>query len=269
MRGRRRLEEKAVTRRQAQVLVVDDEQEILDLIKLYLERENYIVHTAFTGEDAIRMATEWKPDLIILDIMLGGLDGIEVCRCLRASECADVPILFVSARSEDNDIVTALAEGGDDYMTKPFSPSQLAARVHAHIRRQRLNSLTHSESQTPMQTEPVLAYPGLEIDFRLLEVRRGKEKLTLSAKEFELLTAMAKQPNRVFPPGELYRLVWQSDSNGDTRTLMVHISNLRKKMEQDPAHPQWIQTVRGFGYRFCPDGGTSAEETREAEARSI
>lgn len=250
----------------AQILVVDDEQDILDLIKLYLERENYIVHTASCGEEAIRMAGHSRPDLIVLDIMLGGMDGIEVCRALRADGCTDVPILFVSARSEDLDIVTALAEGGDDYITKPFSPSQFVARVHAHMRRQRMHARAKMESD--META-VLAYPGLEIDYRQLEVRRDNENVMLSAKEFELLSALAKQPNRVFPPDELYRHVWQSDSIGDTRTLMVHISNLRKKIERDPARPRWIQTVRGFGYRFCPDGGDDAEEPREGEARSI
>ncbi len=252
----------------ARILVVDDEQDILDLIKLYLEREHYIVHTALSGEDAVQMAHEHKPDLIVLDIMLGSLDGIEVCRSLRTGEFDDVPILFVSARSEDHDIITALAEGGDDYITKPFSPSQLVARVHAHIRRRRMHARSKSE---PDASAAILAFPGLEIDYRQLEVRRNHEKLMLSAKEFELLSAMAKQPNRVFPPSELYRHVWQSDSIGDTRTLMVHISNLRKKIELDPTRPQWIQTVRGFGYRFCPDGGAGVAVASCActEARSI
>ncbi|WP_123043642.1 response regulator transcription factor [Cohnella candidum] len=238
----------------ADILVVDDETEITELIKLYLERDGYAVHTADNGRDAIRMAEDLSPDLIILDVLLGKPDGIEVCRSLRAGTCADVPILFVSAKGEDNDIITGLSEGGDDYITKPFSPSQLVARVRAHIRRRRMNGKNQDEQL------PTLAFPGLEIDFRSLEVRRNGERIPLSVKEFELLAVMAKQPNRVFPLDELYRRVWQSDSMGDTRTLMVHVSNLRKKVEDDPSRPLWIQTVRGFGYRFCPDGGIGSEQ---------
>lgn len=230
----------------AVILVVDDESEITDLIKLYLEREHYEVHTASCGTDAISMAESLRPDLVILDVLLGKPDGIEVCRTLRAGPCSDVPILFLSAKSDDSDIVNGLTEGGDDYMTKPFSPSQLVARVHAHIRRRRMNGRTSEERL------PAIQYPGLEIDFRSLEVSRDGKKITLSVKEFELLSVLARQPNRVFKLDELYHRVWQTDSIGDTRTLMVHISNLRKKIEDDPAQPQWIQTVRGFGYRFCP-----------------
>jgi DNA-binding response OmpR family regulator len=187
--------------------------------------------------------------LIVLDVQLGQMDGIEVCRSLRQGNCADVPILFLSCKSEDQDIIRGLSEGGDDYITKPFSPSQLVARVQAHIRRRRTRERINEEQ--PFS----LAFPGLEIDFRSLEVRLEGELVGLSAKEFELLCVLARQPNRVFPLEELYRLVWQTDSMGDTRTLMVHVSNLRKKMEIDPARPRWIHTVRGFGYRFSPTNG--------------
>lgn len=238
----------------ADILVVDDEREITDLIKLYLEREGFHVHTADNGDDAIRLAESFMPDLIILDVLLGRPDGIEVCRTLKAGVCSGVPILFLSAKSEDNDIITGLSEGGDDYITKPFSPSQLAARVQAHIRRRRM----HEKPQEELSQ--AISFPGLEIDFRSLEVRVGGEKILLSVKEFELLAVLARQPNRVFPLDELYRRVWQSDSMGDTRTLMVHVSNLRKKIQADPSRPQWIQTVRGFGYRFTPDAGGVPED---------
>jgi DNA-binding response OmpR family regulator len=230
---------------QALILVVDDEHEITDLISLYLQRDGFTVHASHNGEDALKIAEKIIPELIILDISLGGMDGIEVCRSLRAGACADVPILFLSCKSEDQDIIRGLSEGGDDYITKPFSPSQLVARVQAHLRRRRTRERT-LEDQTML-----LSFPGLEINFRSLEVRLEGELVSLSAKEFELLTVLARQPNRVFPLEELYRKVWQSDSMGDTRTLMVHISNLRKKMETDPSNPRWVQTVRGFGYRFC------------------
>lgn len=244
-----RMEENVVTMPVARILVVDDEMEIIDLIRLYLEREQFAVHAATNGDDAIRMVEQLKPDLVILDILLGNPDGIEVCRTLRAGAFPEVPILFLSAKSEDNDIVAGLSHGGDDYMTKPFSPSQLVARVHAHIRRRRMNEKLYREPSE------ILRFPGLEIDLQQVEVRRGDERVALSVKEFELLTMLARHPNRIFSLDELYRLVWQTDSIGDTRTLMVHISNLRKKIESNPSRPQWIQTVRGFGYRFDPEGG--------------
>ncbi|MGG1311111.1 MULTISPECIES: response regulator transcription factor [Cohnella] len=233
-----------MNRPSAEILVVDDEPEITELISLYLEREGYVVHAADNGNDAIRIAEAILPDLIILDVSLGASDGIEVCRTLRGGPCAHVPILFLSCKSEDADIVRGLSEGGDDYVTKPFSPSQLVARVKAHIRRRRMR-------EQPADPAPrTMAFGDLKIDLNRLEVRRGEELIPLSVKEFELLTVLARQPDRVFPLDELYRLVWHTDSIGDTRTLMVHISNLRKKIETDPSNPVFIQTVRGFGYRF-------------------
>lgn len=231
---------------EAEILIVDDEAEIIELISLYLEKDGFKVHTSDNGADALRMAEIIQPDLIVLDVSLGEMDGVEVCRTLRQGSCADVPILFLSCKSEDQDIIRGLSEGGDDYITKPFSPSQLVARIQAHIRRRRTRERTNDDQAFS------LSFPGLEIDFQRLEVRLGDEPLMLSAKEFELLSVLARQPNRVFPLEELYRRVWQTDSMGDTRTLMVHISNLRKKIEIDPARPRWVQTVRGFGYRFSP-----------------
>ncbi|WP_239614282.1 response regulator transcription factor [Cohnella mopanensis] len=237
---------------EATILVVDDEREITELITLYLAREGFTVHTSDNGADAKQLAESLVPDLIVLDVNLGRVDGIEVCRELRLGVCADVPILFLSCKSEDQDIIRGLSEGGDDYITKPFSPSQLVARIQAHIRRRRTRERSIDDQLVN------LSFPGLEIDFRSLVVRLEGEVLSLSAKEFELLSVLAKQPNRVFPLEELYRRVWQSDSMGDTRTLMVHISNLRKKMELDPSRPRWIQTVRGFGYRFNPTNNNEA-----------
>lgn len=230
----------------AAILVVDDEREITDLISIYLKREGYTVHTSENGENALRIAELLQPDLIVLDINLGWEDGIDVCRALRSGICAHTPIIFLSCKSDDQDIIRGLAEGGDDYITKPFSPSQLVARIQAHIRRRRTRERMSEEVVN------TLSFPGLEINFRSLEVRLKGELLPLSAKEFELLSVLAKQPNRVFPLEELYQQVWQSNSMGDTRTLMVHISNLRKKMEPDSSSPRWVQTVRGFGYRFNP-----------------
>lgn len=236
------------------VLVVDDEREITELIQLFLEREGFAVLTAGDGAEAIRLAEASAPDLILLDVSLGQPDGIEVCRTLRRGSCANVPILFLSCKSEDADIILGLAEGGDDYITKPFSPGQLVARVQAHIRRRRMRE------RPPADSRKLLRFGGLEIDADRCEVRRDGELVALSVKEFELLTVMARQPNRVFPMDELYRLVWQTDSMGDTRTLMVHVSNLRKKIEPDPANPMYIQTVRGFGYRFSNEASELRSE---------
>lgn len=242
----------------ANILVVDDDEEITALISLYLQREGFSVHISHSGENALLVAERLLPDLIILDVNLDRMDGIETCRRLRQSACADVPIVFLSCKGEDNDIILGLTEGGDDYITKPFSPSQLVARVQAHLRRRRTRERSAEEAAQ------ILLFGSMEIDYRSLEVRLNGERLNLSVKEFELLSVLARDPNRVFPLEELYRRVWNSDSMGDTRTLMVHISNLRKKLEPDPTRPRWIRTVRGFGYRFTPDA-LGADDSDRAE----
>ncbi|MCY9665320.1 response regulator transcription factor [Paenibacillus alginolyticus] len=223
------------------ILVVDDEQEIVQLIQLYLAREGYKVISANNGQDVFEIVKEHKPDLIILDILLPGLDGIEVCRQLRKT--SNTPILFISCKSEDIDIILGLSMGGDDYMTKPFSPSQLVARVKAHLRR---NSIREQHQDDPQ----LVKFPGLEIDLVSHIVRVNGQTISLSAKEFDLLSLMAKTPNRVYKIEHLFELIWSLDSMGDPRTLIVHISNLRKKIESNPAEPRYIITVRGVGYKF-------------------
>jgi DNA-binding response OmpR family regulator len=223
------------------VLIVDDEPEIVELISLYLVRDGYEVISANNGQQVFDVVLQQKPDLIILDILLPGMDGIEVCRQLRKTH--NTPILFISCKSEDIDIILGLSMGGDDYITKPFSPSQLVARVKAHLRR---NSLIEQNKEDPQR----LLYPGLEIDLISHIVMVGGQPISLSAKEFDLLTLLAKTPNRVYKIEHLFELVWSLDSLGDPRTLIVHISNLRKKIEPNPAEPRYIITVRGVGYKF-------------------
>jgi len=223
------------------ILVVDDEMEIRDLIYRYLARENYRVVTADCGVAALHMAFKHQPDLIILDILLPDYDGIEVCYQLRTR--TSVPVLFLSCKDADEDKILGLGVGGDDYITKPFSPGVLVARVKAHLRRANLPEMDEDSSQ-------VLRFPGLEIDLASYTVRVGDENITLPAKEFEILSLMAKTPNRLFRTEQLYNQVWKEHSIGDTRTVMVHISNLRKKIEKDPANPSYILTVRGIGYKF-------------------
>ncbi|XEC92651.1 response regulator [Paenibacillus tarimensis] len=231
------------------ILVVDDEPEITELIGLYLNREGYHIHTADNGAEALDLARTLRPDLIILDIQMRIMNGIEVCQELRKS--SDVPILFVSCKSDDTDIIHGLSIGGDDYITKPFSPKQLVARVNAHLRRLKLNSDSmNSIKAEGSDANTLLRNNGLVIDLDAHTVHVDGKPIAVSAKEFDLLTFLAKHPNKAFQLDLLYQTIWGTDSAGDTRTLMVHISNLRKKIEPDPANPTYIITVRGVGYKF-------------------
>jgi DNA-binding response OmpR family regulator len=223
------------------ILVVDDEPEIVELIKLYLERDGFEVITCDNGQQALELVLMHRPSLIILDILLPDMDGIEVCRQLRKND--PTPVLFLSCKSEGIDIILGLSMGGDDYMTKPFSPSQLVARVKAQIRRSTMLDQHRSGLQ-------VLRFPGLEIDLASHIVKVNGKPVQLSAKEFDLISIMAKTPNRVYRIEQLFELVWSLDSVGDPRTLIVHISNLRKKIEPNPAEPKYVLTVRGVGYKF-------------------
>jgi DNA-binding response OmpR family regulator len=223
------------------ILVVDNEPEIVELISLYLIKEGYEVISTDNGDQVFDLVLLHKPDLIILDIVLPGMDGIEICRQLRKTHIT--PILFISCKSEDIDVILGLSMGGDDYITKPFSPSQLVARVRAHLRR--------SSLLDPRRDDPqILKFPGLEIDLVSHFVKVGNKPISLSAKEFDLLTLLAKTPNRVYKIEHLFELIWSLDSLGDPRTLIVHISNLRKKIEPNPTEPRYIITVRGVGYKF-------------------
>lgn len=225
------------------ILVVDDEIEITALLSLYLRREGYRVYVANNGYTALQMAKDVEPDLIILDILLQSLNGIEVCKEIRKT--SHVPILFISCKSDDVDIILGLTVGGDDYITKPFSPSQLVARVKAHLRRTSLSAQAWQHS-----AHHKISFEDLEMDLRSHTVTVRGKAVALSAKEFDLLAYLARSPNKVFKLEQLYQHIWNTESFGDTRTLMVHISNLRKKIEPDPAHPQYIVTVRGVGYKF-------------------
>ncbi|MFD2672989.1 response regulator [Marinicrinis sediminis] len=223
------------------ILIVDDETDILELISLYLMKEGFEVVTCQEGDQVLDMLAQHQPDLLILDVLLPGMDGIEVCRSIR--KISHIPILFISCKSDDLDVILGLGVGGDDYIPKPFSPSQLVARVKAHLRR-------HSMIE-PNQTQPdVLIFDGLEIHLSSHSVIVQQEEVNLSSKEFDLLVLLASHPKKVFKIDQLYEEIWGSDSLGDTRTLMVHISNLRKKIETDPANPVYIITIRGVGYKF-------------------
>lgn len=225
------------------MLIVDDEPEISQLLSLYLTKEGFEVSCATDGSQAIDAVRKEKIDFVILDVLLPGLDGIEVCTELRKT--TDVPIVFLSCRDEDIDKVMGLVAGGDDYITKPFSPRELVARVKAHLRRYRMVS-TAKEKGRPTS----LHYEGLEINLESCDVKVRGEPMYLSRKEFELLSLLAQNPDRVFSADELFEKLWKMQSFGDIRTVMVHISNLRKKIERNPAAPEYILTVRGAGYKF-------------------
>ncbi|HIU25411.1 MAG TPA: response regulator transcription factor [Candidatus Copromorpha excrementigallinarum] len=232
------------------VMIVDNEMEILQLIKLYLSREGYDIVWTTDSTRAAALAMDEKPDLILLDVVMPGLSGIELCGKIR--EHSDVPILFVSCKGQDMDKVLGLSIGGDDYITKPFSPAELVARVKAHLRRRNIINSAHSAGGS--DHDSLLSIGGLEVNLTAHTVTVNGEPVHLTAKEFELLVLFCKYPNRVFTSRQIFNNIW--DTYGleeDVRTVMVHISNLRKKIEPNPEKPQYIATVRGVGYKLVSD----------------
>lgn len=219
------------------VLVVDDDVKTVELVKLYLNRDGYTVLTSYDGTDALRLARESHPDLIVLDLMLPGMDGLEVCRTLRDE--SDVPIIILTARTTDDDKLTGLGLGADDYVSKPFSPKELAARVRAVLRR------------LPGERGPAeIKRSELAINFLKQEVSVAGRPLNLTPVEFKLLGILAKEPGRVFSRAELVEKALGYDYKGFDRTIDVHILNLRRKLEPNPKHPKYIKTAYGAGYKF-------------------
>ncbi len=219
------------------VLVVDDDVKTVELVRLYLDRDGYQVLTAYDGIEALRLARESRPDLIVLDLMLPDIDGLEVCRTLRHE--SDVPVIMLTARTTDQDKLTGLDLGADDYVTKPFSPKELAARVRAVLRR------------LPGERGPEEIKSGeLSMDFTKHEAWLAGRPLNLTSIEFKLLGILAKEPGRVFSRASLIEEALGYDFEGFDRTIDVHILNLRRKLEPDPSHPKYIKTIYGVGYKF-------------------
>jgi two-component system alkaline phosphatase synthesis response regulator PhoP len=219
------------------VLVVDDDVKTVELVKLYLNRDGYRVLAAYDGVGALRLARENRPDLIVLDLMLPGVDGLEVCRSLRSE--SDVPIIMLTARTTDEDKLTGLGLGADDYMSKPFSPRELAARVRTVLRR------------LPGERGPAEIKRGeLVLNFLKQEVSVAGRPLNLTPVEFKLLGVLIKEAGRVFSRAELIEKALGYDYRGFDRTIDVHILNLRRKLETDPVHPKYIKTAYGAGYKF-------------------
>ena len=226
----------------SKILIVEDEESIAELEKDYLELSGFEVEIETDGESGLQRALEGEFDLYILDLMLPGTDGFEICTKIRKEN--DKPILMVSAKKDDIDKIHGLGLGADDYITKPFSPSELVARVKAHISRyQRISSNT-AESHDEIEIR------GLKIDKTARRVWVNGEEKNLTTKEFDLLTFLAEHPNHVFSKEELFSRIWDMELIGDIATVTVHIKKIREKIEPDKSRPQYIETIWGVGYRF-------------------
>lgn len=224
------------------ILIIEDDQSIAELEKDYLELSGFEVELETDGRTGLKRATTEEFDLYILDLMLPTVDGYEICKKIR--EIKNTPIILVSAKKDDIDKIRGLGLGADDYMTKPFSPSELVARVKAHLARyERL--ISASQPQNDM-----IEIRGLKIDKTARRVFVNGEEKTFTTKEFDLLTFLAQNPNHVFSKDELFRNIWDMDSIGDIATVTVHIKKIREKIEFDTSNPQYIETIWGVGYRF-------------------
>jgi len=217
------------------IMIVDDDPHICEIIQVYCEKEGFISAYSYNGAEALELVRTFEPDLIVLDVLLGNENGVDWCT--KARSYTNVPIVFLSSCEEDEVKIRALSYGGDDYVTKPFSPGVLMAKIKAHLRRVATG-----------RREQLLELPGLTLDFYAQSVTMDSEPIFLSKKEFSLLSYMAQNVNRVVTADTLFQLVWGMESLEDTRTVAVHISNLRKKIEADPVNPERIITLRGAGY---------------------
>jgi DNA-binding response OmpR family regulator len=233
------------------VLVVDDEPQIRAVLRAYLEADGFSVTEAGTGGDALRLVRSEGPSLVLLDVRLPDVDGIEVLRTLR--QYSQVPVILVTARSEEVDKLVGLGVGADDYVTKPFSPREIVARAKAVLRRAPRDAATTGDASPSRRAVAVLAFEGLSIDEDRREVHRRGVPVELSALEFDLLAAMARSPGRVFSRGQLLEQVWGYDFFGDERVVGVHVRTKRRALGGDAADPPVNGTLRGVGYRFLPE----------------
>ena len=226
----------------SKILIIEDEESIAELEKDYLELSGFEVHIETSGDEGLREALNQEYDLFILDLMLPGVDGFEICRKIR--EVKNTPILMVSAKRDDIDKIRGLGLGADDYITKPFSPSELVARVKAHLARyERLIG-------SAMPKNDIIEIRGIKIDKTARRVWVNGEEKQFTTKEFDQLTFLAEHPNHVYTKEELFREIWDMESIGEIATVTVHIKKIREKVEFDTAKPQYIETIWGVGYRF-------------------
>ena len=235
------------------ILVVDDEKPISDIMKFNLTKEGYEVHVAADGEEALQKVDEVHPDLILLDLMLPKLDGMEVTKKLR-QEKVQTPIIIVTAKNDEFDKVFGLELGADDYITKPFSPREVLARIKAVIRRTTPDEPVTPPAPMPPANRAVMLVGDLQIDQNKYRVARNGKNISLTPKEFELLVYFVEREGRVLSRDAILNHVWGYDYASETRIVDIHISHLREKIEADPKQPRLIRTVRGFGYEFVGDG---------------
>lgn len=222
------------------ILIVDDEAAIIELLKYNLEKEGYKVTSAKDGEQALNIMNKSNFNLVILDLMLPGINGLEVCRKMRQDpSLVAIPIIMLTAKGEEIDKVVGLELGADDYVTKPFGVRELIARIKVRLRRTSLN-----------QEEDIIVKGDLVIDSNSFSIRVRNEDVDFTPKEFELLRLLATHPGKVYTRDELLEKIWGYEYPGDTRTVDVHVRHLRQKIEKDPANPEYIETLRGIGYRF-------------------
>lgn len=226
----------------SKILIIEDEESIAELEKDYLELSGFEVETERRGDEGLEKALSDTVDLVILDLMLPEMDGFEICRRIR--EQKNTPVIMVSARKDDIDKIRGLGLGADDYMTKPFSPSELVARVKAHLAR--YERLVNSN----VKENDIVEIRGIKIDKTARRVWVNREEKNFTTKEFDLLTFLAENPNHVFTKEELFREIWDMESIGDIATVTVHIKKIREKVEFDTSKPQYIETIWGVGYRF-------------------
>ncbi len=245
-----RMASEDTTRAKPQILVVDDDENLRRLVAAYLEHEGYEVTEAPDGETALRLIEERRPHLILLDVMLPGTDGHQVCR--RVARQYDVPVLMLTALAGESDVLNGFEAGADDYLSKPFSPKVLVAHVRAILRR---------GQGTPDDDSQVMAHGDITIDLRMREVRIGEKPADLTAREFDLLQVFVANPGWVFTREELLERVWGYQFLGDSRIVDAHIGHLRRKIGDAPSNPAHIRTIRGYGYRLQPQLPTNADAT--------
>ncbi|MBF6612927.1 MAG: response regulator transcription factor [Chloroflexi bacterium] len=236
-------------RRPAKILVVDDERSLVDLVRSYLEADGFVVSEAYDGPTALEVAAREEPQVVVLDVVLPGFDGFEVCRRLR--HFSNAYVLMLTSKSQEIDKLIGLSVGADDYLTKPFSPRELVARVKAMLRRAEMGAAqgTAGASRLPPDIPPPVVFADLVIDAARHEVRKRGELIRLTPREFELLVTMSAHPGLVFTRNQLLNRIW-GDEVFDERLVDVHMAGLRKKLEDDPATPRYIETIRGVGFRF-------------------
>jgi two-component system, OmpR family, alkaline phosphatase synthesis response regulator PhoP len=226
------------------ILLVEDDPAVREIFKIIFEREGMAVDAVEDGESALRRFSSFStPDLVVLDIMLPGIDGISVCQEIRRT--SNVPIVVLTARDGERDVVVGLEVGADDYVTKPVNPAELVSRVRAHLRRRRMDAEDRDQR---------LDFPGLVIDLSRRQVWAGETSVYLTVTEFEILSFLATHPGQVFSRLQIMEYLWDGAFFGETRSTVVHIQHIREKIEPDPKKPRYIHTVRGIGYKFTEDG---------------